>query len=129
LVLGGVLERFPELMIVAAESEIGWLPHWMQRMDHANMKFGAMMETKLSMEPSEYVRRQIWLTFMDDAVGAASYEVIGRDSFMWGSDFPHTDSTWPNSRTVIEKNFAGVPDAVAQSILFDNAARLYHIDI
>jgi predicted TIM-barrel fold metal-dependent hydrolase len=48
---------------------------------------------------------------------------------MWGSDFPHTDSTWPNSRTVIEKNFAGVPDDVAQSILFDNAARLYHIDI
>ena len=129
LVLGGVLERFPELMIVAAECEIGWLPHWMQRMDHANFKFGAMMETKLSMQPSDYVRRQIWLTFMDDAVGAASYEVIGQDSFMWGSDFPHTDSTWPNSRTVIEKNFAGVPDAVAQSILFDNAARLYHIDI
>ena len=100
--LGGVLERFPELMIVAAESEIGWLPHWMQRMDHANMKFGAMMETKLSMEPSEYVRRQIWLTFMDDAVGAASYEIIGQDSFMWGSDFPHTDSTWPNGTVTRE---------------------------
>jgi hypothetical protein len=77
-----VLKRTKASRAIAAESEIGWLPHWMQRMDHANMKFGAMMDTKLSMQPSDYVRRQIWLTFMDDAVGAASYEVIGRDSFM-----------------------------------------------
>ena len=86
--LGGVLERFPSLQIVAAECEIGWLPHWMQRMDHANEKFGAMMDTKLSMEPSDYVRRQVWLTFMDDAVGAASLEVIGADSVHVGLRLP-----------------------------------------
>jgi predicted TIM-barrel fold metal-dependent hydrolase len=44
---------------------------------------------------------------------------------MWGSDFPHTDSTWPKSREVIAKDFAGVPDAVTRKITFDNAARLY----
>jgi predicted TIM-barrel fold metal-dependent hydrolase len=129
LILGGVLERFPDLVIVCAESDIGWLPHFMQRMDHANMRFGAMMEQPLSIEPSDYVRRQVRLTFMDDPVGVATYDRVGRETYMWGSDFPHTDSTWPNSRKVIERNFEEIPDEVAEEILFDNATRLYHIDL
>jgi predicted TIM-barrel fold metal-dependent hydrolase len=129
LVLGGVLERFPRLQIVGAECEIGWLAHWMQRMDHANEKFGALMDVRLSMAPSDYVRRQVWLTFMDDAVGAASLEAIGADTFMWGSDFPHTDSTWPHSKAVIDKNMTGVPAGIATKVLHDNAASLYHIDL
>jgi predicted TIM-barrel fold metal-dependent hydrolase len=129
LVLGGVLERFPRLQIVGAECEIGWLPHWMQRMDHADAKFGAMMDVPLTMAPSEYVRRQVWVTFMDDPVGAAGLESIGRDTFMWGNDFPHTDSTWPHSQAVIDKNFSGVSDDVAHRVLNGNAASLYRIDL
>jgi predicted TIM-barrel fold metal-dependent hydrolase len=127
LVQGGVLERFPQLQIVAAESDIGWLPHWMQRMDHGSEKFGAMMDVPLTMKPSDYVRRQVWLTFMDDPIGAASLEQLGADTFMWGSDFPHTDSTWPNSLAVIDKNFVGVAEPVATKVLHDNAAALYDI--
>jgi predicted TIM-barrel fold metal-dependent hydrolase len=129
LVLGGVLERFPGLRVVAAECDIGWLPHWMQRMDHAQDKFGAMMDVPLSMRPGDYVRRQVWLTFTDDEVGAAGLAELGADTVMWGSDFPHTDSTWPNSRAVIDKNLSGVDRGVADRILHDNAARLYSIGI
>jgi predicted TIM-barrel fold metal-dependent hydrolase len=129
LVLGGVLERFPRLRIVGAESDIGWLPHWMQRMDHGNAKFGAMMDVPLTMAPSDYVRRQLWLTFMDDPVGAAGLETIGADTIMWGSDFPHTDSTWPNSQAVIKKNLVGLPESVSAKVLHDNAAALYRIDL
>jgi predicted TIM-barrel fold metal-dependent hydrolase len=129
LVLGGVLERFPNLQIVAAESDIGWLPHWMQRLDHANAKFGAMMDVPLSLRPSEYIRRQTWVTFMDDPVGASSLETIGSDTFMWGSDFPHTDSTWPNSQAIIEKNFTGVADAVAEQVLRGNVATIYRLGV
>jgi uncharacterized protein len=85
------------------------------------------MDVPLSMRPSDYVRRQLWLTFMDDPIGAASLEGIGADTFMWGSDFPHTDSTWPNSQSVIDKNFEGVSAAVSTKVLHDNAAALYHI--
>jgi predicted TIM-barrel fold metal-dependent hydrolase len=127
LVLGGVLERFPGLHVVAAECDIAWLPHWMQRMDHANAKFGALMDVELSLLPSDYVRRQVWVTFMDDALGAGNLESVGPELFMWGSDFPHTDSTWPNSQTVIEKNLAGVPASVGRKVLHDNAASLYRI--
>jgi predicted TIM-barrel fold metal-dependent hydrolase len=129
LVLGGVLERFPGLQIVAAECDIAWLPHWMQRMDHANAKFGALMDVKLSMLPSEYVRRQVWLTFMDDALGVAALDAIGPDTFMWGSDFPHTDSTWPNSQTVIDKTLGTVRADVSRKVLHDNAVALYHIPL
>lgn len=129
LVLGGVLERYPQLQIVGAESDIGWLPHWIQRMDHGIEKFGAMMDVTLSMKPSEYMRRQVWFTFLDDEVGAANIEDLGVDLFMWGSDFPHTDSTWPHSLDVIGRNLAGVPEAVADRVLRDNAAALYDIAV
>jgi predicted TIM-barrel fold metal-dependent hydrolase len=48
---------------------------------------------------------------------------------MWASDFPHTDSTWPHSRTVIEKDFEGVPETVKRKITCDNAAKLYRIEL
>jgi len=129
LVLGGVLERFPRLRVVAAECDIAWLPHWVQRMDHANQKFGAMMDVPLTMAPSDYVRRQVWLTFTDDALGASGLQAMGADAVMWGSDFPHTDSTWPNSQAVLDKNLDGVPSGITARVLHDNAAELYHIPV
>ena len=128
-ILGGVLERFPRLKIVSAESDIGWLAHYVQRLDHAYEKFGVMVEHPLPMKPSEYVRRQVWATFQDDPIGAANAVVFGEDNCMWASDFPHTDTTWPNSRKVIEKDFASVPQSITQKIVCDNAAKLYGIEL
>ena len=48
---------------------------------------------------------------------------------MWASDYPHTDSTWPDSRKVIEQNFASVPEAVMRNIVYNNVERLYGIDL
>ncbi len=129
IIFGGVLERFPKLNIVSAENDTGWLPHFMYRMDHAYEKFHALEKQRLPMKPSEYVRRQLWATFQDDPIGPATYKFFGEDSYMWASDFPHTDSTWPNSRRVIERDFAGVPEEVTRKIVFENASRLYHIDL
>jgi len=129
LVFGGVLERFPELRIVSAENDIGWLPHIMYRMDHAFEKYGAMLPERLAMRPSEYVRRQVWATFQDDAVGAATYGIFGEDNYMWASDFPHTDSTFPESHAWIEKNFQGVPAAIRHKIVCANVAQLYRMKL
>ena len=101
----------------------------MQRMDHANHKFAAKIGNPLSMDPSEYMKRQVWVTFLDDAVGAANAGEYGEHSYMWGNDYPHTDSTWPNSRAVIDRCFDGLPEQVSRKILFENAAELYHIDL
>jgi predicted TIM-barrel fold metal-dependent hydrolase len=65
---------------------------------------------------------------MDDVIGASSLEELGRDTIMWGSDVPHTDSTWPHSQQVIEKNLVGVSPATAARVLHDNAATLYRME-
>ncbi len=129
LIFGGVLERFPKLTIVSAENDTGWFPHYMYRMDHAYEKFNAMEKNPLPMKPSDYVRRQVWATFQDDPVGPATYKIFGENNYMWASDFPHTDSTWPESRQWIAKDFNGVPDEVTKKIVFDNAVRLYRMDL
>lgn len=129
LIFGGVLERFPKLTIVSAENDTGWFPHYMYRMDHAYEKFNAMEKEPLPLKPSDYVRRQIWATFQDDPVGPATYKIFGENNYMWASDFPHTDSTWPESRQWIAKDFTGVPDEVTRKIVFDNAVKLYRMDL
>jgi predicted TIM-barrel fold metal-dependent hydrolase len=130
IILGGVLERFPKLKIVSAENDTGWLPHFLYRLDHAFEKFGPMSEdSPLKHKPSEYVHRQLWATFQDDPVGPTTYKFFGEDNYMWASDFPHSDCTWPHSREVVERDFAGVPAEVKEKIIYTNAARLYSIGL
>jgi len=129
IIFSGVLERFPNLQIVSAENDTGWFPHFMYRMDHAFDKFRSLEKEPLPMKPSEYVRRQMWATFQDDPVGPTTYKIFGEDNYMWASDFPHTDSTWPNSLKAIEKDFVGVPEDVTHKIIYENATKLYHIDL
>jgi predicted TIM-barrel fold metal-dependent hydrolase len=128
IIIGGVLERFPNLRLVSAENDTGWLPHFLYRLDHAWDKYSKVgTYAKLTLKPSEYVKRQVWATFLDDPVGPATFKFFGESNYMWGSDFPHSDSTWPRSRAVIKADFDGVPDEVTRKMVFDNAARLYHL--
>ena len=127
LIVSGVLERFPRLKLVSAENDVGWLPHYMYRLDHAWEKYSALTPEPLPLKPSDYMRRQLWATFQDDPVGPGTYKFFGTNNYMWASDFPHTDSTWPNSRKVIERDFVGVPDDVTRKIVYENAAKLYRL--
>lgn len=129
LVFGGVLHRFPALELVSAENDVGWLPHFMYRMDHCDEKFRAMWPDAPPEPPSFYVRRQLFGTFQDDPVGPATHEIFGRDNYMWASDFPHSDSTFPDSRLFIDKNFAGIPQDVRQRMLRDNVVELYGMEL
>src|SRR5215813_15026752 len=99
----------------------------MYRLDHGYEKFRARQGNPLPMKPSDYIRRQLWATFMDDPVGPATYNLVGATNYMWASDFPHSDSTWPDSRKVFEHDFAEVPEDVKRKIVCENAATLYRI--
>jgi predicted TIM-barrel fold metal-dependent hydrolase len=129
LVFGGVLERFPRLRIVSAENDAGWLPHFGYRMDHVYDKYHEIWSESTPLPPSAYLRRQVWATFQDDYTGPAAHAIFGADNFMWASDFPHSDSTFPESRAWIEKNFAGVPESVRRRIVYQNAVALYGMDL
>ncbi|MCY4657671.1 MAG: amidohydrolase family protein, partial [Gammaproteobacteria bacterium] len=78
--------------------------------------------------PHEIWQRQFYATIEDDRPALATRNMIGIDNLMWGSDYPHTDSTWPCSTEVLEELFADVPEAERQKITHDNVRVLYGLN-
>jgi len=121
----GLLERHPGLRLVLAEADTGWLPHFLERLDRGHRRYGPQQGIDLPLLPSAYFRRQVSATFINDRVGVFTRELVGVDNLMWSSDYPHTDSTWPNSREVIARDFEGVPAEQRHKMVYSNAAALY----
>jgi predicted TIM-barrel fold metal-dependent hydrolase len=94
-------------------------------MDHRWADHRHWMEPKVDEPPSFYFKRQFWATFEDDRAGVLTRELIGVERLMWGSDYPHTERTFPHSREQIAKDFAGIPEAEVSQMVAGNAARLY----
>jgi predicted TIM-barrel fold metal-dependent hydrolase len=123
LIFGGALERFPGLRIVMGEAGLGWIPYVLERMDYEWEDQFRNLE--LSRAPSAYWRRQMFATFQHDEVGIANLERIGAENIMWGSDFPHPDGVWPDSREHLAQQLGDLSPEIRHKIVFDNAARLY----
>ncbi len=128
-IFSGVLERFPDLKLVSAENEVGWLPFFLQKLDQAQEEYRYLYPAPLTLRPTDYFRRQVFATFIDDPVGVATREFVGAANIMWSSDYPHTVSTWPNSRAVLKRDFKNVPENEKRMIVRENVARLYHLDL
>jgi predicted TIM-barrel fold metal-dependent hydrolase len=123
VVFGGVLERYPRIRVVLGEAGIGWVPYVLWRMD-AEWE-DQFKDLSLRMPPSEYWRRQCWATYQTDPVGLKLIDELGADKIMWGSDFPHPDGVWPDSREYIAREMSDVPADIRRKIVCENAARLY----
>ncbi|HWP56261.1 MAG TPA: amidohydrolase family protein [Candidatus Acidoferrales bacterium] len=126
----GTLERHPNLKFCLAESGIGWIPFVVQEMDY---RYRRQFERKKSEEiplkepPSEIFKRQVWATYQTDLVGLHLIQFFGDGHIMWGSDYPHPDSTWPFSKQIIEKDTAHLSPEMKKKVTRDNAAALYRI--
>jgi predicted TIM-barrel fold metal-dependent hydrolase len=126
MIYSGVLERHPKMRLVLAESGIGWLPYFVRRMDQAGEKhIPKAKDYQLKAKPSEIFARQVIATFEEEPLGPTLIPLLGADNFMWASDYPHPDSTFPNSRAAIAEAFAGLDATVVRKITADNCARLY----
>jgi predicted TIM-barrel fold metal-dependent hydrolase len=124
----GTLERHPKLRFCLAESAIGWIPFVVQEMDYRykrQFERRKAAEIPLKNMPSEIFKRQVWATYQTDFVGLHLVEFFGDGHIMWGSDYPHPDSTWPFSKEVIEKDSAHLSPEVKKKVIRDNAAALY----
>ncbi len=128
LICGGVVERFPALRFVCAEYETGWVGHFKQRLDHAAYRTPWEVADGLTMKPSEYFDRNFWVTFEDDAEGVATRHSIGVPNLLWGNDYPHHDSIWPNSQSILERIFADVPEDEREQMVWSNVIDLYGLD-
>jgi predicted TIM-barrel fold metal-dependent hydrolase len=69
----------------------------------------------------------VFLGFQEDGLGIRDRDLIGVDNLLWGSDYPHAESTWPRSRQVLERILEGVPEAEQGKIAGANAARIYQL--
>lgn len=128
LVFGGVFMRNPKLKIVCVEADAGWAPHFMYRMDHAYKRHRHWMRgAELEKLPSEYFREHIYLTFQDDYSAFQVKDLLNMSRIMWANDFPHSDSTWPNSQQVIAEHMAGLTETEKEMVLHDNVAELYQL--
>ncbi len=128
IITSGVLERHPKLKFICGEFETGWLAHWLTRIDHAAYRSPRELSPDLQLKPSEYWRRQFYATFEDDPIGIRTRDMIGVDNLIWGNDYPHHDSIWPNSMRVLDDIMQGVPDDERRKMTYQTTVDLYNID-
>ncbi len=129
LIFSGACEKYPDLRFVMGECGAGWVPFALGRMDH--IYDDAMYEKKFdqpfSLKPSEYWFRQGYTTFQEEPGVGQIAHLVGYDNLMWGSDYPHPDSVWPDSREVIQETLGNLEPAVVKQIVCDNTVKLYNM--
>jgi len=125
LIERGVLERHPGLRMAFLEAGCGWLPYWLWRMDeHWEKTRGVEGEPDIPMAPSEYFRRQCWISCEPDEPNLPELvRQIGEDRVVFASDYPHPDHEWP--KTVETMLAVDLPEGTRRKILHDNAAAFY----
>lgn len=128
-VASGTLDRHPDLHVVFVETGAGWLAYACERMDEAYEEHAQWVTPKLSRRPSEIVAQQCHVTLGADEAPILGRSITGVAPLMWASDYPHPEGTFPESRAVVERIFAGVPDDEVAAIAGGNAAAVYGIDL
>ena len=132
IVYCGALQRHPGLQYSMAECRAGWVPflvYWMDR--QAEERPGLFKQTGLKELPSEYVKRQVTVTFEEDDIAARMIEHeddILRDILMFGADYPHPQGTWPDPDPVLHKMFDVLDPALRHEVVFERMRRVFRIE-
>jgi predicted TIM-barrel fold metal-dependent hydrolase len=129
LLAGGVCERFPDAKFIFLEANGGWLVPWLERLDHHCRKFQWEV-TDLSMLPSEYMRRQCWISFDPDEAmlrTTAESPLVGADRIIWASDYPHPDAKFPGVTEELAEALDGLSFEQKRQITSESAIALYGI--
>ena len=136
MIFGGVYEKFPRLKFALTEVSEFWIPSMLEMMDvrasvkHTTGKMGDF-RSNLTMLPSEYFQRNIWVgasALFDEGTMEVRYD-IGMDRVMWGSDYPHPEGSWPNTKQKLEKYMKGIPEQEITMMLSSNAVECYDLDV
>ncbi len=133
LVMAGTFDRFPSLRIYWAENQLGWIPIYLEQMDHNYLRHRHWVERILGLKPlkrlpSEYIREHMYWGFFNDPIGVRLRHEVGVDRILWGADFPHVESEWPNSRKVLAERFEGVPEEEQHKMVVGNAIEFFRLN-
>ena len=131
MIFSGVFERHPKLQVGAVETELSWVPHFLDRMDYTHtqrVQEWSPHRFKEDVLPSDFFHRNVFLGFQEDALGIRDRDIIGIDNLLWGGDYPHPESTFPRSREIIEEILSDCTEEEKVKIAGGNSARIYHLD-
>lgn len=127
LIYGGVFDRFPDLKFVTVESGVGWLAFAGSYMDNTWERQRHWVGSTIKHKPSVYMDLNCYHSFIDDPVGVSLRNWPGAKNIMWSSDYPHSETTFPNSLEVIDRNFKGVPEDEKRWMISGCAHTLYNL--
>jgi predicted TIM-barrel fold metal-dependent hydrolase len=125
---GGVLERFPELRVALLEGNCSWAPWFLYRLDEHYEWTGWYEAPELTMPPSEYFRRNCWISVEADEETVPHYvERFGDEKLIFSTDYPHGDSKFPHAVDVFDK--LPLSDDAKARIVSRNWSELYKIPL
>jgi predicted TIM-barrel fold metal-dependent hydrolase len=127
-VFSRTLERFPKLKIAYAESQVGWMPFLLERMD--GVWHEGVGGVDLAQPPSSYVRGRVYGCIFDDLHGLRSRDEVGLECILFETDYPHANGTWPNTLSVAHRlcTEAGMNATEAARLVRGNAIDCYGLE-
>jgi predicted TIM-barrel fold metal-dependent hydrolase len=138
-ILGGVFERFPGLKFVITEAGCAWVPGLLRGLDRTIDQIRRTGQTgeiryddrhKLSHLASEYFARNVWMGVSQPGpADVAALPEIGLERFMWGSDYPHDEGTYPYTREHLRLLFGDMDPGELQKVLAENVSAMYDFDL
>jgi predicted TIM-barrel fold metal-dependent hydrolase len=130
-IFSGTLARYPGLTIAYSEGQVGWMPYILERADklweeRSDNSFG----TSLPEPPSSYIAGRVYGCMFDDATGLRNRDVVGMDQITFEVDYPHADSTFPDSKEIFTKicTEAKLSDEEMYKLARGNAIRGFGLD-
>ncbi|MFT3964593.1 MAG: amidohydrolase family protein [Sphingobium sp.] len=127
-IFNAIFQRFPDLKIASVESGVGWFAWFTEYITRTWEKQRFWTKSPLTEPPSYYMDRNVWGSFIQDRAGILQRDLPGGRNIMWSSDYPHSETTFPNSRSIILRDFEGIPEADTKDIICNNCAKLFRID-
>ena len=129
-IFSGKFEQFPNLKLLYAESQIGWIPYFIGRADDTwRTHQWAQGEKRIPKPPSHYYKKHVYSCFFKDTVGIDLLDRIGEDNVLFETDYPHQDGTFPNTLAIAEELFGHLEQETIDKISRNNAIKLFGLTI
>jgi predicted TIM-barrel fold metal-dependent hydrolase len=125
LVMTGVFDRFPQLNVVFAEVDFGWVPYVKEQIDNNYQRLEPVSRFGLRKRPSDYIAEHFHFGYMTDTFGLRARHDVGVERILWSNDYPHISADWPYSWRTIQASMSGISPDEKHLILAGNCARLY----
>jgi predicted TIM-barrel fold metal-dependent hydrolase len=132
--MSGLFVRFPDLKVCLAESQLAWIPYVLSRADFVwnelrGEGFSDIDKSAMPHPPSHYFGTNVWCTFFRDPIGLRMLDHIGVDRVLYETDYPHTDTAWPDCQRVGAEMTDHLSEADAAKLLAENTRRLFRVDV